>query len=108
MANKLFNLVLMCTIVFVVGIFADPKIADIRIGDVMMFVAVLYFIVALWLLVTKKQSVMEYVKLGLNIRQNNKAEDELLRSKKLFDNGIITQDEFDDRVKILKESMITV
>ena len=99
MSSKLFNLVLMCTIVFVVGIFADPKITDIRIGDVMMFVAVLYFIIALWLLVTKKQSVMEYVKLSLKIIQNKKAEDELLRSKQLYESGIITQNEFNDRKK---------
>jgi len=39
-------------------------------------------------------------------KNKNKIEESMIRTKKLFDNGILTQDEYDKKIKELKEKYL--
>ena len=101
MFKQMFQIIAISVVVITVGIFADPRFNDIRIGDILIGGGVLYFIIAMSILLFKHQSMFEYI----NSIRIHKIENEILRNKSLFNNEVITEIELDERIKKLQNDL---
>jgi len=116
MLDKLFSLLIRCGITFVVGLAVGATLGELKFGDdfsLMVAIAIwlfggirsLFKFNAPYNIVVLKNTENQIIEV-LDRKNKRKIEDDMLKIKQLFDNGILTQDEYDKKIQELKNKYL--
>ena len=75
------------------------------LGNVLAYTGIGYAVISV-IIILLKGKLLSFMKKTIKEREKNKAQDELLKYKKLLDEGILSQDEFAKKLEELKKKIL--
>ncbi|QUM74778.1 SHOCT domain-containing protein [Moritella sp. 24] len=104
MLKKVINNIIIGVVIMIVGSLIYNLVGIRQLGEFVIWAGIFYGILSVGI-ISLKQCIPFFNKIILD-RESAKAQDELLKYKKLLDEGILTQDEFDEKANNLKKKLL--
>lgn len=105
--NLIINIVIAGSLVLSGGLWHDYSSYDSvnkKVGIIVLSIGIAYGILSIIIFIYKYGTPL--VKKAVSDKEKNNAQEDLLKYKKLFDEGILTQDEFSKKSKELKNKIL--